>query len=81
MSNINLKFHFHGGITSVFKDIDEETHKKLYEILQDVRHDSLCIGQQWINKNGIITVYPEVAEEVSQGSEQSPADAVNIQKE
>jgi hypothetical protein len=61
MSNMNLKFHFQGGQVSIFKDLDEDFIKNIYNILQDTRQETLVIGSQWMNKSGIITVYPEMA--------------------
>ena len=56
----NLRFHFHGGQTSLFKDLTEEVVKNILAALQDSRVDSFVIGNQWINKSGIITVFPEL---------------------
>lgn len=59
MTKTSLRFHFHGGQTSLFKDLDDDMVKKVLEALQDTRIESFVIGNQWINKNGIITVFPE----------------------
>lgn len=64
MINTNLRFHFHGGQTSLFRDLTDEVVKQIFDMLKDSRIESFVIGSQWLNKNGIITVYPEVADKV-----------------
>lgn len=56
----NLRFHFHGAQNTLFKDLTEDQVKNIFAVLNDSRVESFQVGQQWINKYGIITVYPEV---------------------
>lgn len=61
----SLRFYFDGNQTTVFKDLDADTIQKIMNTLNDSRVDSFMLGQQWINKNAIITVLPEL-EQVAQ---------------
>lgn len=83
MANTNLRFYFHGGQSSVFADLSDEVVNRIFEMLSDSRVESITMrhenGQQWINKSGIITVFPEVAKEshekvepISEGSQPVP---------
>lgn len=67
MSNITLKFQFKDGVSTLYKDVPKEDCEKIFTALQDSRHDCILIGSQWINKNGLLTVFPEVANEESSG--------------